>query len=176
MSSRIVGGKIAPISEKVIPWQVGIFGLNIPGYESIICCGGVLLSNEHILSAAHCEACLKFDGGDHVLIGSKNKADHDHLYPVSRFRNIHPKYEHFNAKQDPGWPTEFTIYDFMILFLSIPLHFCNNVFARLPTRNLDDDYLSGKILMLSGWGSIDAVTNQQVIDDMRGTQQQCLNV
>ena len=57
----------------------------------------------------------------------------------------------------------------MILFLPIPLHFCNNVFARLPTNNFDDDYLSGKILMVSGWGSIDAVTNQQVIDDMQGT-------
>ena len=57
----------------------------------------------------------------------------------------------------------------MLLFLSNPLHFCNNVFARLPTKDFNDDYLSGKILLVSGWGSIEAVTNQQVIDDMRGT-------
>jgi hypothetical protein len=135
-----------------------------------ICGGGVLLSNKHIISAAHCADCLKFNDEDKVLIGAKYNKDPANLYTISKTHHIHPKYEFFHGEKDPVWPTDLTIYDFMLLFLITPLQFCDNVFARLPTKGLDDGYLSGKSLLVSGWGSLTALTSQQLIDDHRRTQ------
>ena len=45
-SFRIIGGKEAKIS--AWPWQVGIV------YKEKFICGGVLISANHVLTAAHC--------------------------------------------------------------------------------------------------------------------------
>ena len=48
-----------------IPWQVAFFD-----EEGVIDGGGVLLSNEHVLTAAHLKEILRLDGTDTAVIGA----------------------------------------------------------------------------------------------------------
>ena len=140
-----------------IPWQVGLLSRD----RGFIYCGGVLLSDTYVLSAAHClkEKDLKFDDNDIALIGATSKHDIDKMHTLSHTHFIHPKYEEF---QDDSMAI--AIFDFVILTLLKPLNsMCPIAFARLPTRKVDDNFLNGKYLTVSGWGSVLPVTRKQVI-------------
>ena len=116
-SARIVGGKEVGGSGGYpfnLPWQVALVYINRKSSARNIFCGGCLLSNEYVLTAAHCEKPLK----DHhvqkrLLIGSTHKKDmydESKLHEISSSRIIHEKYERFEAPD-----TRFSVYDFMIL-------------------------------------------------------------
>lgn len=52
-SGRIVGGKGAKFGEW--PWQVLIRETTWLGYSTKNKCGGVLITNKHVITAAHCQ-------------------------------------------------------------------------------------------------------------------------
>ena len=73
--ARILG-PVVPIPHSQ-PWVVGI----IFNDKERIECGGTLISNKHVISAAHCEAMEKlFEGGvgaTHVMVGEHDQRIND---------------------------------------------------------------------------------------------------
>jgi len=144
-SSRVVGGNDA--SPHSIPWQVGI--LNVKDGFSSMDCGGTLLTEKHVLSAAHCTFLRNGD----LLLASEIVvvvAEHDQSkfsdgidHEIIRYTN-HPQY---NLQTDD--------YDFSMLHLTLPVKLGDRaVPACLPDLRFSDDKLVGKYLTVSGWGNL----------------------
>ena len=133
----ISGG--SPAEEYSIPWQVRV---EINGKR----CGGTLISNRHVLTAAHCfehgNAMFVVVGG-HYINDDSDGARHN----VCK-TSIHPKWNE--------WTREF---DFAILHLETPVEFGPRaVPACLPAQRLDggrdglDWMQTGRTMTVSGWG------------------------
>jgi len=137
LKGRIVGGEEAtPFS---IPWQVALVEI---GNRKEITCGGSLISDRHVLTAAHCTRGLRGCGGD-IIVGEHDLSNPDDgiLHTYSRFVD------------HPLWEYSPTNYDFSILHLDKPVEFGERAapVCLLPT-GLKRDYFDGKILTVSGWG------------------------
>jgi hypothetical protein len=155
-SSRIIDGKA--VSEP-ISFMVALLDI----IDNFLC-GGVLLSNTHILSAAHCEKDL----GNLVRIGAESMEDESSKHIITSRHLIHPMHEYF---KDDDQGVKFSIYDFMLLFLETPLRYCNQNFAKLPSFEFSNEhYLADKVLTLNGYGSTKPVTREQVIAYNKGKQ------
>ena len=64
--SAIVGGVVAKLG--FYPWQVAIY------YDDEFLCGGSLISNLHVLTAAHCFKYLSTDSSRyHIVLGENNR-------------------------------------------------------------------------------------------------------
>jgi len=132
---RIVGG--SETGAYSLPWQVGLVHKN----GRTPWCGGTIISNRHILTAAHCTdgKGLRFDVvvGEHDTTGANDGT----IHKVSRVVE-HPSYS--------GSTLDF---DFAILTLETPISFGTRANAAcLPTRSWAGDFLVGKKLTVSGWG------------------------
>ena len=133
--SKIVGGyEVLPNS---IPWQVALVRRGSNSFE----CGGVLISDRHVLTAHHCESSVD------VVIGA-HRIKHENVttgirHGVCRFAN-HP-YHNENTLDN----------DFRILHLKTPVKLGSLAkVACLPPSRFDDKFLAGKMLTASGWGRL----------------------
>ena len=113
-NTKIVGGKEAGVNE--YPWQVGFKEKN----KSYFFCGGALISNRWILSAAHCFCCSEGDADPakyEAVLGEHDYKDITETKHV--IKNIelilnHPKYEQ----------TDFYInFDFALIKMKTTLDF-----------------------------------------------------
>ena len=134
--SAIVGGsEVTPYS---LPWQVAFVsrGSNRPF------CGGTLISDRHVLTAAHCTSGReKYDVivGEHRITSTADGTRHG----VCRYVD-HPKYSRSTLN-----------YDFSILHLETPVAIgARAAPACLPPSNFDGNFLAGKTLTVSGWGRL----------------------
>ena len=139
--------------------------------DSEIFCSGALLSETHILSAAHCLKEYDENPGMKriVLIGGSSKRrfisyvfTKNKLHELSEGQIVHPDFQKFNWRGEKG---TFYIFDLTIFSLKVPLtQICSSAFARLPSERFNDQYLSDKQLTVSGWGSILELSHDQLID------------
>uniref|UniRef100_A0A1L8DQI3 trypsin n=1 Tax=Nyssomyia neivai TaxID=330878 RepID=A0A1L8DQI3_9DIPT len=131
-TDRIVGGK--PVNIEDVPYQVSI---NILGYKPYHLCGGSIISERFILSAAHCVV------GKNATFTVRSGSNHSESGgQVSQIKKIY-SHELFNRAT--------TDYDFTLLELEEPLTFSDTTRpVRLPEA--DEDIPDGTILNVSGWG------------------------
>uniref|UniRef100_A0A1B0GHB6 trypsin n=1 Tax=Lutzomyia longipalpis TaxID=7200 RepID=A0A1B0GHB6_LUTLO len=126
---RIVGGK--PVSIEDIPYQVSVnfFGQHL--------CGGSILSERFILTAAHCIIGATPDFT--VRTGSNYSSTDGEVHKVRQIIS-HELYDE-----------ETTDYDFSIFELEDPITFSDTRRAvQLPEA--DEDIADGTVLKVSGWG------------------------
>jgi len=132
--SKIVGGSAA--SENEYPWQVGLIGSQ---FSTRPFCGGTLISNKEILTAAHCTQ----DGVSWVLLGEHDltASDGEQRLKVCSVTD-HPSY---NAQT--------TNYDYSILTLCEEVTFRTDIQpACLPPKA--NYAAANKDAVVSGWGTL----------------------
>jgi len=130
---HIVGGSQAEPHQ--FPWQVGIF------MDDSYFCGGSIISDEYILTAAHCaDGFSKFD----VVIGAhevRNPSEEGHLETTTR-----------EAFVNSGWDTSDLSNDMAILKVD---KITFNQYASpvcLPKRSEVGETFVGETMTVSGWG------------------------
>jgi trypsin len=136
---RIVGGVVTPISE--VPWQVALLRNNGTDDFTALFCGGSIISERWILTAAHCVPNMQ-PSGLKVLTGQSrlSRSAVSAGFSVSRII-IHPDY---NAST---WRS-----DIALLELSTPIPFDSTRRAiALPEGAMPSEGTSVKI---SGYGRI----------------------
>jgi secreted trypsin-like serine protease len=127
-NGKIVGGMIATSS---IPWQVQVRGSQ--GF-----CGGTILDEYTILSAAHC----KITSTTKIVAGATALNSNPQTTQTIRVKNV---------INHPSFNSETLDFDYSIAKLTSPLSFNTNVKAAcLPTAN----FVPGSVAVASGWGSI----------------------
>lgn len=129
--TRIVGGKVAEISD--IPYQISLMQNN----RHI--CGGSLLSNKLVISAAHCVHRQEASAFK-VRTGSSYINEGGSVVRVKKITQ-HPKYSSRNIDYDFAL-IELEDYENKGLVQS---------FVNIPKAN--DEVKDGSMLMVSGWGS-----------------------
>ncbi|GAB6023419.1 hypothetical protein CHUAL_008204 [Chamberlinius hualienensis] len=137
MSSRlkIVGGRSATAFE--FPWMVALV------YEDEVICGGSLITDRHILTAAHCVISLPAKGKDklkvYLRVFDKNNLDEAVMRNVTKII-IHPGYNTYTSENDIA-----------IIKLSKKLQFTLEIHpVCLPCHNLN---ISGENVTVAGWGA-----------------------
>ena len=134
-ATRIVGGQEAEVNE--YPWQVGLVSATgrVPG------CGGSIISNRHILTAAHCTAG-RTTSSLRVLLG-----EHDTTDSVADIRTISAITDHPDYNRGNNYA-----YDFSILTLSSPITFSRTM-APVCLPEDDSDLYTGQLATVTGWGT-----------------------
>merc|ERR1719468_983568 len=143
-SMRIVGGQETEVNE--LPWQVGLVSRN----GKTPWCGGTLISDRHVLTAAHCTAG-ETTSSMKVLLGVHRIDDNSYtIMPIKKITDD-PKYNSNNFK-----------YDYSILELAEPVTFSASIApACLPSDTSKD--FAGELATVSGWGTLTSGGNQPAV-------------
>jgi len=140
LQKRIIGGGRASFGE--FPWQVHI---RIAGFQ----CGGVLLNNQYIATAAHCVHRAKLSQII-IYLGEYDTKDQDTEYlPKETLnvvqRKIHPLFKYMLTQPDR--------YDVALLKLNRPIVYRDNILPIcLPAYGKDYESTLG---VVAGWGKTD---------------------
>merc|ERR1712027_242517 len=142
--NRIVGGVETEANE--YPWQVAL----VSSSGSRPFCGGTLISNQHVLTAAHCTAGSTASNIA-VLVG-EHRID-DNLYNRIGLSAItdHPNYNDRSLNND-----------YSILTLAEPVTFSDKVRPACLPSNADEEYI-GRTATVSGWGTLTSGGNQPAV-------------
>ena len=156
---RIVGGN--ETTPYAMPWTVALL---YPNGNTL--CSGVLISSWNILTAAHCTNQLGFEQpfsiviGEHYLRNATNGSMH---FPSSVIP--HPDYVDGSYSGD----------DIAIVTLSEQIQLGSRaVHVCLPSPNINDTFLSGKSLTVSGWGRTS--TSASTSDVLRSVEIPYVNI
>ena len=143
---RVEGGEeVVPHS---IPWQVILFL-----EEFYPKCGGTLISPRHVLSAAHCFCkvgenigwCQSQCSGWSVGLGMHNIDERDGLTVGV---------QHISIPEDYVISENKIVNDFALLTLASAIKLNDKIrIACLPHVDMSHDFLVGKDLTVSGWGT-----------------------
>uniref|UniRef100_A0A8C4YL26 Kallikrein-14-like n=1 Tax=Gopherus evgoodei TaxID=1825980 RepID=A0A8C4YL26_9SAUR len=127
-NTRIIGGYPC---EKTLPWQAAIF-------DSVrLYCGGVLISKDWVLTAAHCQ----LPGITNVRLGEYNLRQLDETEQLRMAAKLIPHPNYNSANKDN---------DIMLIKLITPVQTNNNVH---PIALANSAAPPGSVCQVSGWGT-----------------------
>ncbi|XP_073526944.1 transmembrane protease serine 3 isoform X1 [Phyllobates terribilis] len=133
-STRIVGGNIS--ADGQWPWQASLT------FQGIHLCGGSLISNRWIVTAAHCVYDLYFPESWSVQVGLVNQPLDLPTNSVLVEKIIyHSKYKSSSMSNDIA-----------LLKLAAPFTF-SGLIQPICLPNYGEDFPEGKICWISGWGA-----------------------
>ena len=137
--ASIVGGsEVTPYS---LPWQVALVGQG----GSRPFCGGTLISDRHVLTAAHCTSGNPNSPSFQVIVG-------EHRVTSSADGTRHSLCRYIDH---PNYSSSSLTNDYSILHLSTPVTIGSRAApACLPSSTFGDSFLDGKTLTVSGWGAL----------------------
>ncbi len=129
----IVGGE--DVSHDKVPWQVLLRG---PGFS----CGGTLIDDEWVLTAAHCVESQR-PGDLNVVHGATlaSKAQEAERRSVDSF-HCHERYDSSTLN-----------HDIALLRLSAPFTGASKSYDLLPAKFPEESVSPGSCAVVSGWGS-----------------------
>uniref|UniRef100_A0A8C1JG31 Transmembrane serine protease 3b n=1 Tax=Cyprinus carpio TaxID=7962 RepID=A0A8C1JG31_CYPCA len=127
--SRIVGGNVS--RSELVPWQVSLH------YQNQHLCGGSIISEHWILTAAHCTGSVMVQTGLCLL---------DDNQPLSGSGALSVEKIIYHANYRPG---EFS-YNIALVKLKLPLSF--NV-APICLPSYGESFEDGQMCLISGWGA-----------------------
>ncbi|XP_065326844.1 granzyme B-like [Pelmatolapia mariae] len=140
LGSKIIDGKIAPDNEMLYMASVQDHGGNHV-------CGGFLVSEDFVMTAAHCDLDLK-----RVVLGNHNLKKAEKKMKIAK-KCKHPDYKNVGHG-----------YDIMLLKLSTPVQPSKRIqFIRLPFHEMT--LKENEKCQVAGWGKIN--TYGSVVDDLR---------
>ena len=134
--NRIIGGNNATSNE--YPWQAYL-NISFENGESTFC-GGSLISNQHILTAAHCTKRIS-ETGIRAFLGEHNIKDiKEHAVTISRITD-HPDYNPVTEDNDLS-----------ILTLTSPVSFSPSMLPICLPGYVNKSY-EGEVATVIGWGN-----------------------
>merc|ERR1719312_1600491 len=135
-NTRIVGGTVTEVNE--YPWQVGLVSKG----GNRVWCGGALISDQWVLTAAHCVGGTNFQ----VLLG-----EHDYKTTGESDRvraNV------IEAINHPDYDSRTTNYDFSLLKLDQTIDFSEHPHIRpICLPGSDDETYDNFKAIVTGWGT-----------------------
>ncbi|XP_077534277.1 chymotrypsinogen A-like [Haemaphysalis longicornis] len=146
---RVFGGQVAiPHSW---PWMAGLYYSN--GFDF---CGGVLISDRHVLTAAHC-FCPERDTNFTVHLESHKRTTRDRSESVHKVKEVcvHPQYPCDRKKR--RWPH---LNDIAIITLRDRVNFSDAISpVCLPSNR--EALPMGSTCHVAGWGSFTSTTKKE---------------
>merc|ERR1711892_390945 len=143
-SNRIVGGVETEVNE--YPWQ----GALVSRTGRTPFCGGTLISNRHVMTAAHCTAGSS-PSQMRILLGEHRTDDSTQI-----------KVEVESINDDPLYDTSNMRNDFSILTLKESVTFTKAISpACLPSTATQ--MFAGQVATVSGWGTLSSGGNQPTV-------------
>ncbi|XP_076042642.1 chymotrypsin BI-like isoform X2 [Oratosquilla oratoria] len=131
--TRIVGGTEA--TPHAFPWQVALF------LDETSFCGGSLISDEWILTAAHCTSGRTMV---QIILGA-----HD----LGKYESTQVVMTSFDFFEHEGWNPDLLGNDLALVRLPKKVIFNSYIqYVYLPHRSDQNDNMVGKIVTASGWG------------------------
>lgn len=148
-SLKIFGGTRLDSNSHEFPWMVALIYKNLEG-QSFVECGGTLISQNVVLTAAHC--ILTFENSNLELIkvrmGHSNLASEDMIEVGIEGVEIHPGWQRSNGN----------VADIALIKLSEGVEFNSNVKPiSLPKDYNEDDLANGHTfekITVAGWGKL----------------------
>ncbi|XP_073670711.1 transmembrane protease serine 3-like [Paramisgurnus dabryanus] len=131
--NRIVGGNISSLGQ--VPWQVSLY------YQNQHICGGSIISDSWILTAAHCVYGFAQPALWAVHAGILDQ-------PVSGLGAASVEKIIYNA----NYKRERLSYDIALIKLKVPLSF-NDHLAPICLPSYGETFEAGQMCVISGWGA-----------------------